>query len=107
MNPNQPMFSLLLVDDENQFLSFLKRTFAHEPYTVRVASNGLEALRLVENEQVDAMVVDLAMPKMDGLTVDFLEKSLTRQMYLSSKGGPLVHGPLKDPGCFRCFTRRA
>lgn len=72
MKANPPMFSLLLVDDEPQFLSFLKRTFSHDPYEIYVAGNGLEAMEVIEAIQVDAMVVDLAMPKMDGL--DLLAK---------------------------------
>src|SRR5690349_7193950 len=47
----------------------LQRTLAAEGYAVRVAADGGEALAAVERSAPDAIVLDLAMPGLDGLAV--------------------------------------
>ncbi len=59
-------FCLLFVDDEPSMLRLLEETFAEEDYRIRTAGDGQEALALLEKIQVDAAVIDLAMPQMDG-----------------------------------------
>lgn len=75
MQEPSPRFSLLLVDDEPLILSSLKRIFFEEPYLIHEARDGETALALLKREKVDAALVDLQMPGMDGLS---LLKSLRR-----------------------------
>ncbi len=64
---------ILIVDDEIANLQKLKRTFAGT-YTVLEASSGKEALEILENETVAAIITDQKMPVMSG--VEFLSRSL-------------------------------
>ena len=60
---------ILVVDDEPAVRGAVRRALTLEGYEVRVASEGLEALDVLASEQVDAVVLDLLMPGVDGLEV--------------------------------------
>jgi DNA-binding NtrC family response regulator len=62
-------FTLLAVDDESSVLSSLKRLFFEDDYQIYTAGNGEEALELLKKMSVDAALIDLKMPGMDGLTL--------------------------------------
>ena len=72
MDSDPPRFSLLFVDDDPQILSLLKGIFAKEGYHIHTAPNGPDALSLLAKTNIDAALIDLRMPEMDGLTL--LEK---------------------------------
>lgn len=57
----------MLVDDEVRILNFLRAKLKASGYKVVTAINGLEALEQVQNSQPDLVVLDILMPKMDGL----------------------------------------
>jgi DNA-binding NtrC family response regulator len=59
--------SVLLVDDEEQFLQVLSERLANRGLHVISVTSGEEAVALVENKNFDAIVVDLAMPGIDGI----------------------------------------
>ena len=61
------MPSVLIVDDDPKLLKMLQRTLVYENLSVFTATNGLEALPLVQTHQPDLIIVDWMMPKMDGL----------------------------------------
>jgi CheY-like chemotaxis protein len=58
---------VLLVEDEPMLLSFLTMLLEDADIQVRTATNGLEALDVLEDVHPDAVVSDLRMPDMDGL----------------------------------------
>lgn len=60
-------FSLLLVDDEPAILTSLKRLFRSSPYNIHTAENGRRAMEILREFRIDAALVDLKMPEMDGL----------------------------------------
>lgn len=62
-------FSLLMVDDEPTVLSTLKKTFLDDIYDIHTTLNGREALELIKNVRIDAALIDLSMPGMDGLSL--------------------------------------
>jgi len=62
------MPSVLIVDDDPKLLKMLQRTLIYEGLNVSTATNGLEALPLVQSQQPDLIIVDWMMPKMDGLS---------------------------------------
>jgi DNA-binding NtrC family response regulator len=59
--------SVLLVDDEEQFLQVLSERLTNRGLHVSSVTSGEEAVAMVENENFDAVVVDLAMPGIDGI----------------------------------------
>jgi two-component system response regulator MprA len=63
------MAGLLVVDDDASIRRMLQRTFAAEGYEVTVAADGGEALAAVERSLPDLVVLDVAMPGVDGLAV--------------------------------------
>lgn len=64
--------TLLIADDEPNIRRVLEAIFKKDGYTVLVAENGLHALKLAENNQIDVLITDLIMPDMNG--VELLQK---------------------------------
>jgi two-component system response regulator MprA len=60
---------ILVVDDDQKLLKMLQRTLVYENLNVLTASNGLEALPLIQTHKPDLLIVDWMMPKMDGLAL--------------------------------------
>lgn len=59
-------FSILLVDDEERIINFLKTKLKLLNYEVFTAGNGVEAIEQVQGQEPDLVVLDVIMPKMDG-----------------------------------------
>lgn len=60
---------LLVVEDEKKVASFIKRGLEEEDFQVDVAGDGEEGLFMAENNSYDLILLDLMLPKMDGLSV--------------------------------------
>jgi two-component system KDP operon response regulator KdpE len=58
---------VLVVDDERPLREFVRRNLEVRGYRVETASNGLEALAMMETRAFDLVILDLMMPHMDGL----------------------------------------
>ncbi|EFC83315.1 response regulator transcription factor [Parafrankia sp. EUN1f] len=58
---------VLVVDDDDAVRESLERSLRFEGYEVRTAADGVDALDLVGREQLDIVVLDVMMPRMDGL----------------------------------------
>jgi two-component system response regulator AtoC len=63
------MLNILVVDDEEPFRRLLKNELSRKGYTVSVAADGGEALRLLSGSAFDAILLDVVMPGMDGLSL--------------------------------------
>lgn len=61
--------SLLLVDDDPSLLKLLGMRLTSEGFTVTTATNGQDALRLLQREKIDLVISDLRMDEMDGLAL--------------------------------------
>jgi CheY-like chemotaxis protein len=61
--------TILVVDDDPAVRGILRKCFESEKHDVETASDGLEALTLVNDHSFDAAFVDIAMPNVDGLTL--------------------------------------
>ncbi|HEY4218889.1 MAG TPA: response regulator [Gemmatimonadaceae bacterium] len=59
--------TILLADDEPDTRTFLARTFEHFGYRTLEAGTGADALDLARSTSVDAIVMDIGMPVMDGI----------------------------------------
>jgi DNA-binding NtrC family response regulator len=59
--------TILVVDDDEATTTLVSRMLQRNGYATRVASGGAEAERILEGEEVDAIVVDLRMPGMTGV----------------------------------------
>jgi CheY-like chemotaxis protein len=66
------MASILIIDDEFACRNPLARLLQIEGYEITQAADGLEALQRMEERRHDLLLLDLLMPRMDGVT--FLER---------------------------------
>jgi DNA-binding NtrC family response regulator len=60
---------VLLIDDEIEFVTTLAERLSLRGLSVRIALNAEEALRQIDDEQPDAMVLDVRMPDVGGLVL--------------------------------------
>jgi CheY-like chemotaxis protein len=62
------MKTILVVDDTRSFLDAVALSLRHKGFAVTRAENGAEALAAIDRAWPDLVLLDLAMPVMDGLT---------------------------------------
>jgi len=60
---------ILLVEDDNRTAQFVKKGFTQAGYSVDRAADGLEGLFMAQDVAYDAAIVDIMLPKLDGLTL--------------------------------------
>ncbi len=58
---------ILIVDDEPDILELIEYNLKKEGYQVYTASNGLEAIQSAKKHQPDLIILDIMMPKLDGI----------------------------------------
>ena len=63
------MKHILIVEDEEGILQFLKQGLEEENYNISAANNGLDGYNLFQNEKFDLVLLDWMLPKMTGLQV--------------------------------------
>jgi len=60
---------MLVVDDEVEICEFLKLFFEERDFQVKIANTGEDAIKSLDQENPDIVLLDISMPGMDGLTV--------------------------------------
>ena len=63
------MLTILVIDDERSILQSMEGILSDEGYQVLLADNGREGLEICEREVPDVILLDIAMPGMDGMEV--------------------------------------
>lgn len=63
---NQP--KILVVDDDKEIVGAIKKRLEMEDYEIITAYDGLEAMDVLMEQEVQLMIIDVMMPKMDGLS---------------------------------------
>ena len=79
--------TILIADDEEELLNFLSLRLSREPWTIRTAKDGEEALDVLLTREVDVAVLDLKMPKLDALNTSRPFRSRVSKRTLSSSQG--------------------
>jgi two-component system, OmpR family, alkaline phosphatase synthesis response regulator PhoP len=64
---NKPMQKVLVVDDEEPILELLKYNLEKSGYEVKTAENGMKAVEIAKKFTPDLVLLDIMMPKMDGV----------------------------------------
>ena len=59
--------SILIVDDEPSILQSLSGLLADEGFEITTAANGYEALKIIDAESPDLVLLDIWMPGIDGI----------------------------------------
>ena len=97
----QSKFSCLLVDDDPNIISLLESAFSDTSYQIYSATNGKSALELMEKVKIDATLIDLVMPEMDGIETFRAIKKINpqqRAIVLSGFAGPAMVNAIKTLG---------
>ena len=63
------MYNVLIVDDEERIRDIIKEYLDFEGYTYDEASNGMEAIDKIKENEYSVVILDIMMPKVDGFTV--------------------------------------
>ena len=82
---------ILIVEDEMEIAKIIQTTLERESFDCLVAYDGLTALDLFQNQEPDLIILDLMLPKLDGLEVctRIRQKTTTKDPYilmLTAKG---------------------
>ena len=80
-------YKILIAEDEQDIAELLKLYLENEGYCVFCAGNGVEALKILEREDISLAVLDIMMPRMDGyeLTRRIRETSTIPILILSAR----------------------
>ena len=70
------MARLLVVDDEESIRAYVKQALAVHGYEIVCAKDGADALRVLGRYKVDAMITDIRMPVMDGISLSLQARSM-------------------------------
>ena len=102
------MCHILVVDDDSDVRSILADAFRQAGYEVDCACNGVQALTAFRRHRPDAMVLDLAMPVMDGQTLVTTLRNQTKWgavpvVVISGQSDPTTLGALL--GARACFEK--
>lgn len=62
------MYNILICDDEKDIVNALKIYLQNPDYRIFEAGNGIEAVELVQREDIHLILLDIMMPQMDGIT---------------------------------------
>ena len=75
-------YRLLIIDDNEEILASLKSFLLKMDYDVVSASNGLDALKLIEaaTDDFDLVITDLVMPNISGVAVTAIIKKQNQKM---------------------------
>ncbi|HFD32760.1 MAG TPA: PAS domain S-box protein [Gammaproteobacteria bacterium] len=79
--------SILIVDDEPALLKLTCELLEKQGYTVFKASNGKEALKVIERESIDLLLSDVIMPEMDGYELSAIVKEKHPQIIVQLASG--------------------
>ncbi|MBE3596471.1 MAG: response regulator transcription factor [Hydrogenibacillus sp.] len=85
---NETRYRLLVVDDEERIRRLLKMYLMQEPYDIDEADNGVDALKMAQENDYDVILLDLMLPGMDGIEVAerLRDKKATPIIMITAKG---------------------
>src|SRR5213082_328670 len=99
--------NILVVDDERQITRVLKTALSSRGYSIRTATDGDEALHIMQDWSPDIVITDLRMPNMDGLELckTIRAKSQIPIIVLSVKGEEAIKVEALDAGADDYVTK--
>ena len=86
---NQP--KILVVDDDKEIVGAIKKRLEMEDYEIITAYDGLEAMDILMEQEVQLLIIDVMMPKMDGMQamIKIRERSNVPVILLTAKGSDM------------------
>jgi len=97
---------VLIVEDDPSLRTLYQRVLTLEGYAVLSAEDGLDALQRAEGRSIDAVILDLTMPRLDGRSVrrDFAANANMRNVPIILVTGQLA--PDIDSDDFACVLHK-
>ena len=101
---------ILIVDDEAPLTALLVHTFENEGYQVSTARDGIDCMNKVASFRPDVIVMDIMMPKLDGVdTTRLIRRNRsyadTLIVALSARCDPSTRQQMEEAGA-NCFMRK-
>ena len=81
------MYNILVCDDDKEIVEAIEIYLSQEGYNVLKAYDGEEALKLLDKHKVDLLIIDVMMPRLDGIraTLKIREKQNMPILWKSMK----------------------
>mgnify|MGYP000519756866 CR=1 FL=1 len=81
------MYKILVCDDDREIVEAIEIYLSQEGYQILKAYDGIEALEILEKEEVNLLIIDVMMPRLDGIraTLKIREKNNMPIIILSAK----------------------
>lgn len=81
------MYNILVCDDDKEIVEAIEIYLTQEGYRILKAYDGTEALEMLEREEVHLLLLDVMMPKLDGIraTLKIREKSALYDSFFLQK----------------------
>ena len=81
------MYNILVCDDDKEIVEAIEIYLSQEGYQILKAYDGLEAMEILEKEEVNLLLIDVMMPRLDGIraTLKIREKNSIPIIILSAK----------------------
>ena len=81
------MYKILVWDDDREIVEAIEIYLSQEGYQILKAYDGIEALEILEKEKVNLLIIDVMMPRLDGIraTLKIREKNSLPIIILSAK----------------------
>ena len=91
MNDDSAPHHLLVVDDDHDIRTLLAEQLGRAGYRVATAADGVQMRQVLEREPIDLIVLDLNLPREDGLTLcrDLRARSNTPVIMLTARAEPI------------------
>lgn len=102
------MKELLIVDDHHGIRILLKEVFNKEGYLVHLATNGAEAVRITERENIDCILLDMKVPDMSGIEMIKKLKEIKNNLPIIMMSGFSEHNVIQEAlnhGALHYFTK--
>ena len=81
------MYNILVCDDDKEIVEAIEIYLSQEGYRILKAYDGIEALDIIEKEKINLLIIDVMMPRLDGIraTLKIREKNSIPIIILSAK----------------------
>ena len=103
--------TVLVVDDEESVLGFYETALTESGFVVLTAIDGLEAMRELQQSKIDVVIIDILMPRREGLeTITAIREEFPSIGIIAISGGGIIAAgtylSLADRfGAHRCFEK--
>ena len=61
------MYNILVCDDDREIVDAIEIYLTQEGYQVLKAYDGMQAIQMLEREEIQLLIIDVMMPKLDGI----------------------------------------